>query len=455
MLHRFEKSGRYVVYDNVSGVLFEVDKVAFELLEYIREESVEQLTDRFGDQYGRSNVKETAEELRLLIEEKLLFDGEPEYEQKEAFGKVKALCLNVSHDCDLRCAYCFAAQGSFKKDRQLMSLDTAKAAIDFLIKESGNRQSLEVDFFGGEPLLNFDVVKQTVLYARKAAAENDKTFKFTLTTNAYALDKEKEAFLNEYMDNVVLSLDGRRMVHDRMRPATDGTGSYIDVCQNILSLIKNRGEKEYYVRGTYTAYNKDFAEDVLHIANMGVEHISVEPVSAQEDLPYALQKEDLTLLDEQYDRIMQEYLSRLHTDRPFQFFHFNVDIDNSPCVYKKISGCGAGSAYLAVAANGELYPCHQLANEEKFLLGNVFDGLENEELGREFFETNILTKEDCRDCWAKYHCGGGCYAAAYYAQGDISLVDEMACEIQKKRLEYALLLKVVNSDVDELYPKDL
>ncbi|NMC57657.1 MAG: thioether cross-link-forming SCIFF peptide maturase [Eubacteriaceae bacterium] len=445
MLHKFYKNGLYIIYDNVSGVLFESDALAYDVLEYINSENDEKIIEIFNGKYNITDLKETISELRNLIDENLIFEKEKNYKPGENFGIIKALCLNIAHDCDLRCKYCFASQGSYNSKRALMRIDVAKASIDFLINNSGKRHNLEIDFFGGEPLLNFDVVKQTVLYAKQREKECGKKFKFTLTTNALKLDDEISDFLNEHMDNVVLSLDGRAEIHDAMRPQKNGQASYDIIIKNILDFIKKRKDKEYYVRGTYTALNKDFSQDVIDMSNLGIKNISVEPVSSDERFKYSLSEKDLDILDREYDKIAQEYISRKGTDREFLFFHFNIDINSSPCVYKKISGCGAGTDYMAVSPDGKLYPCHQFDSIEEFYLGNVFDGIINKEIGQDFFQTSILTKEECKNCWAKYHCGGGCYASGYKANNDIHKSDNLACEMLKKRLEYALMIKVIQS----------
>lgn len=445
MIHKFNKNNLYIIYDNESGVLFETDKIVYDMIDYIHIEDDAQLIDRFKDKYHVDNINESIEELRTLIEKKVIFEQAKQYKPGENFGIIKALCLNISHDCDLRCAYCFASQGSFNTERQLMSKETAKASIDFLIKNSGKRHNLEIDFFGGEPLLNFDVVRETVLYAKQLEVQTNKKFKFTLTTNALKLTEEISEFINKNMDNVVLSLDGRKHIHDAMRPQSGRRPSYDIIEKNILSFVKKRKEKEYYVRGTYTALNKDFSNDVIHLSDLGIKNISVEPVSSEENFKYALKQEDLDLLEREYDIIADEYIKRKGTSKEFLYFHFNIDIDSSPCVYKKISGCGAGTDYMAVSADGKLYPCHQFTSNDEFYLGNVFDGILNKKIGQDFFNTNILTKSECKDCWAKYHCGGGCYAASYKTHNDIHKTDEIACEILKKRLEYALMLKVILS----------
>jgi uncharacterized protein len=433
------------MYDNVSGVLFETDEIAYNIAEYINFENDEEIIARFKNKYSISDILESLEELRSLAENKLILEEEKNYSPGANFGIIKALCLNIAHDCDLRCAYCFASQGSYKKSRALMSLDVAEASVDFLINNSGRRHNLEIDFFGGEPLLNFEVVKKTVLYAKRRANETNKGFKFTITTNALKLNDDIGDFINEHMDNVVLSLDGRKQIHNTMRPRKNNMESYDIIIGNILSFLKKRKDKEYYVRGTYTSHNTDFSADVVHMSDLGIKNISIEPVSGGDDFKYSLTKKDMGKIEREYGKIAKHYLNRKGTDKEFSFFHFCVDIDSSPCVYKKISGCGAGTDYMAVSPDGKLYPCHQFDSVDEYCLGNVFEGVTNKETGRDFFNTNILTKNDCKNCWAKYHCGGGCYAASYKTHKDIHKTDEFACEILKKRLEYALMLKVIQS----------
>ncbi len=445
MLHQFIKDDICILYDNVSGVLFETDKVGYDVARTVASETDAQLCERFCGIYPEEDILKAAEELRSLIAQELMLEEEKIYAPSDNFGLVKALCLNVAHDCDLRCAYCFAAQGSFHQERGLMDVATAKRAVDFLIENSGKRKNLEIDFFGGEPLLNFEVVKQTVHYAKERARQTDKEFKFTLTTNGLKLDEDIGDFLNEHMDNVVLSLDGRKEIHDTMRPCATGQESYDIIIKNILRFLKKRGDKEYYVRGTYTALNKDFSNDVVHLSDLGIKHISIEPVSSEEGFAYGLSEEDIALLDREYAIIAKEYLARQGTDKAFSFFHFYVDLEGAPCVYKKISGCGAATDYMVVSVDGRLYPCHQFDSVDEMYMGDVWQGIVNQDIGRNFFDTNILTKEACQTCWAKYHCGGGCYAASYKKHQNIHQVDEIACEILKKRLEYALALKVVNA----------
>ena len=445
MLHQFVNNNLYILYDSVSGVLFETDQVAYDVARHVKTQTDEQLLEHFKGIHAPEDILEAAKELRVLIAQELILAEEKVYAPSDRFGLVKALCFNVAHDCDLRCAYCFAAQGSFHQERKLMDVKTAKAAVDFLIQNSGKRRNLEIDFFGGEPLLNFDVVKETVHYAKERANKTGKEFKFTLTTNGLKLDETVGEFLNEHMDNVVLSLDGRKAVHDTMRPRASGEESYDIISENILRFLKKRGQKEYYVRGTYTALNKDFSQDVLHLSDLGIKHISIEPVSSEEGFAYGLGQEDIALLDREYDIIAQEYIKRKGTEKEFSFFHFYVDLEASPCVYKKISGCGAGTDYMVVSVDGKLYPCHQFDSVEEMYLGDVWQGICRPQIGQGFFDTNILTKETCKTCWAKYHCGGGCYAASYKIHHDIHQVDEVACEILKKRLEYALMLKIVES----------
>ncbi|ABZ83586.1 radical sam protein, putative [Heliomicrobium modesticaldum Ice1] len=351
---------------------------------------------------------------------------------------VKALCLHVAHDCNLRCGYCFAGTGPFGGDRSLMPVETGKQAVDFLLAHSQGRRHVEIDFFGGEPLLNVDVVKELVAYAKRRAAEEGKVLKLTLTTNGLLLDEETGRYLNEEGLSVVLSLDGRREVHDRMRPYADGSGSYDDVAANLLAFVQSRGGEDYYVRGTFTGHNPDFAADVLHIHDLGFRHISVEPVVAPPDVDYALRQEQIEGLDEQYRMLAEECIRRGRAGRPLNFFHFNLDLAHGPCLAKRLSGCGAGFEYMAVAPNGDLYPCHQFVGREDYRLGNVATGLTGQSIARAFADAHIYHKAGCPTCWARFLCSGGCHANNEAATGDLGIPAAMSCHLAKMRLKWAL-----------------
>ncbi|MTV50616.1 thioether cross-link-forming SCIFF peptide maturase [Heliobacillus mobilis] len=358
---------------------------------------------------------------------------------------VKALCLHIAHDCNLRCSYCFAGTGPFGGDRSLMSAEVGKQAIDFLLAHSQGRRHVEIDFFGGEPLMNFDVVKELVAYAKRRASEEDKVLKLTLTTNGLLLDEEVGRYLNEEGLSVVLSLDGRRHVHDEMRPYVDGSGSYDDVVTNLQKFVQSRNGEDYYVRGTFTHHNPDFAADALHIHDLGFQHLSVEPVVAAPDIDYALKEEDLAQLEEQYRILAENIDERNKTGRAFNFFHFQLDLAHGPCLAKRLSGCGAGFEYMAVAPNGDLYPCHQFVGREKYLLGNVTTGLNNLSACDAFSEAHIYHKEGCPTCWARFLCSGGCHANNEADTGDLRIPAKMSCQLAKMRLKWALYAKALET----------
>jgi len=357
---------------------------------------------------------------------------------------VKALCLHMAHECNLRCGYCFAGDGTYDADtmdRGLMSLEVGKKALDFLIENSGARRNLEVDFFGGEPMLNFDVVKDLVAYGRKREVETGKKFRFTLTTNGTLLSDSANEYINENFDNVVVSLDGRQHVNDRMRKTRSG-GSYNEIFPRIKKLADSRGQQNYYVRGTYTRFNTDFAADVLHLADCGFKQISIEPVVAPQEADYSLREEDLPKLFAEYEALAQALIAREWENNGVHFFHFEMDLEGGPCIAKRVTGCGAGSEYLAVTPSGQLYPCHQFVTDEKFRLGDLTTGIVNTALIEEFSACHVFAKDECKTCWAKYYCSGGCMATAYHTHGDILKPDKISCDLQKKRVECALYMYV-------------
>ena len=381
----------------------------------------------------------------MLKKEQMLFT-EDVYEKaidsfKDRPTVVKALCLHIAHDCNLACRYCFAEEGEYHGRRAMMSYEVGKQALDFLIANSGNRKNLEVDFFGGEPLMNWKVVKDLVAYGRSQEKIHNKHFRFTLTTNGVLLNDEIMEFANKEMDNVVLSIDGRREVHDFMRPFRKGAGSYDLVVPKFQKFADSRGQKKYYARGTFTRHNLDFSKDVLHLADLGFEQISVEPVVADEKEEYALQWEDVPKICEEYDKLAKEIIKREKEGRGFNFFHFMIDLTGGPCVYKRLSGCGSGTEYLAVTPWGDLYPCHQFVGEEKFLMGNVWDGVQKPEIRDAFKECNVYAKEKCRECFARFYCSGGCAANSYNFHGSINDVYDLGCELQRKRVECAIMIK--------------
>ncbi len=420
MLHIFTYHDRHYLYDTGSGSLHECDE---KTARHLRGDPVE-MTD------------EELAQIAQLEEEGLLNKEEVKaYPMKSR--EAKALCLHVSHDCNLRCKYCFADEGAYHSVREVMSFETAKTAIDFLLRESGSRKVLEVDFFGGEPLMNLDVVKKTVYYAKEEAKKCGKRFLFTTTTNGLLLDDDTIKFFNEEMENVVLSLDGRPEVHDAVRKTVSGKGSYAAVIEKIKKFVRSRGDKHYYVRGTFTAKNLDFSRDVLFLADQGFDSISMEPVVT--DIPeLQIKEEHLAEIEREYERLCDEYLAREERGEGFNFFHFNIDLEGGPCLSKRVSACGAGNEYFSVVPNGDIYPCHQFAGDKKWLMGNVFEGKLNGEIRELFASSCLFTRKKCSDCFAKFICSGGCNANNYHYCGDINVPYEMTCAMMKKRIECAM-----------------
>ncbi len=443
MVHLIEFCGKFVALDVESGSVHAIDRTAMSVLTFKNAgKTNEQIINDLGEE-----TREVLEEIDALTRQGLLYSECELDAEKTQFNTpvVKALCLLVAQDCNLRCSYCFAETGEYHGERALMDIDTAKAAIDFLIAHSGNRRNLEVDFFGGEPLMNFDVVKQTVEYGRELEKLHDKNIRFTLTTNAYHVTDEMAAFINAEMKNVVISIDGRKEVHDEMRKNVAGAGSYDKVVKNAHKIIDGRADKEYYVRGTYTAENLDFSNDVCAIADAGFDQISVEPVVTGES--YAIRAEHIPQLKHEYEILAREYLKRDKAGKGFNFFHFMIDLNSGPCLNKRLRGCGAGSEYLAVAADGSLYPCHQFAGMEGFCMGSVDEAEIDPEIKRDFMETHVFTKQGCAECWAKYYCSGGCAANAYHATGDIRKPYKIGCETEKKRIETAIAIQVFGEEL--------
>lgn len=440
-IHKFVQNGMYILLDINSGAVHVVDKMIFDIMDTFDGTNDEQVQNTLLGKYDANDIAEALTELHSLIEAKELFapdiDVPPTFRSE---GVVKSMCLMVAHDCNLRCKYCFADTGEFGGDRQLMSNEVGEAAVEYIIKKSGTRKHCEIDFFGGEPLCNMPVVRHITEYVRQREKETGKQFKLTLTTNGLLLNDENIKFLNEHNISLVLSLDGRKEVHDNMRPDAGGNGTYDRVVKNFKKAVASRDGKNYYLRGTYTAYNPDFTADVLSMADEGFNPLSVEPVVAK-DADYAFTEKDLPKLRAEYDKLTEAYLDRLRKGRGFFFFHFNMDLSNGPCVAKRLSGCGAGHEYFAVAANGDLYPCHQFVGRDRYKLGSVFTGLENKELPNYFRQSHVLNKELCKDCWARFFCSGGCHANADLFHGDIRKPYELGCELQKKRLECAIMVQ--------------
>ena len=446
MIHRYKNNGYNIVLDVNSGSVHVVDEIVYDMVGLLDEgKSEEEILTALKDRYQEEDIKTALEECAVLKKEQMLFT-EDVYEKaidsfKDRPTVVKALCLHIAHDCNLACRYCFAEEGEYHGRRAMMSYEVGKQALDFLIANSGNRKNLEVDFFGGEPLMNWKVVKDLVAYGRSQEKIHNKHFRFTLTTNGILLNDEIMEFANKEMDNVVLSIDGRREVHDFMRPFRKGAGSYDLVVPKFQKFADSRGQKKYYARGTFTRHNLDFSKDVLHLADLGFEQISVEPVVADEKEEYALQWEDVPKICEEYDKLAKEIIKREKEGRGFNFFHFMIDLTGGPCVYKRLSGCGSGTEYLAVTPWGDLYPCHQFVGEEKFLMGNVWDGVQKPEIRDAFKECNVYAKKKCRECFARFYCSGGCAANSYNFHGSINDVYDLGCELQRKRVECAIMIK--------------
>lgn len=457
MIHQYKNNGYNIVLDVNSGSVHVVDDVAYDVISMYEEKGKEEITKIICNKYcdegiTEEELKELFHDLEQLKEEGTLFtedtykEGVIDFKQRQTV--VKALCLHIAHACNLSCRYCFAGEGEYKGDRSLMSFEVGKKALDFLVENSGSRRNLEVDFFGGEPLMNFEVVKQLVAYGRGLEEKYDKHFRFTLTTNGVLLNDEIIEFANQEMDNIVLSIDGRKEVHDHMRPNKNGDGSYDLILDKFKKVAESRHQQKYYVRGTFTHYNLDFVEDVLHLADQGFEQISVEPVVAGPEEPYAIREEDIPVICEGYDRLAQEMIKRKKDGRGFHFFHYMIDLTGGPCVYKRLSGCGSGTEYLAVTPWGDLYPCHQFVGNEDFLLGNVEDGIVNTEIRDQFKLCNVYAKEECRSCFAKFYCSGGCAANAFNMHQDINKPYEIGCQLQKKRIECALMMQAALSAED-------
>lgn len=436
MIHAFTFQNEYYALDVESGALHALDQIAFDVVSALENEK-----DPYALPYDASQVGEILSELDELKNEGAFLSPEPQIPAGKAQKQiVKAMCLHIAHDCNLRCKYCFAGTGEFHGERMLMRADTGKRALDFLIAHSGNRRHLEVDLFGGEPLMNFSAVKEIVAYGRELEKKHGKEISFTITTNGVGLNDEIIDYLNTEMNNVVLSLDGRKTVHDALRPTVNGKGSYDIIVENAKKLVAKHGDKEYYIRGTFTSQNLDFTEDVKHMAELGFDRVSIEPVVLGEDSPYALKDSDLNRILSEYDTLAAYLFEREKSGKHIVFFHFMIDLGNGPCLKKRITGCGAGSEYVAITPDGDIYPCHQFVGEENYKMGSVLSDAFNEDMQREFLDCNILTKDACKACWAKYFCSGGCAANAYKYNGSIYEPHQMTCAFEKKRAELAMCL---------------
>ncbi len=452
MVHCYKLGGLNIVLDICSGSVHVVDEVAYDIIEMYESKSHEEIKDEILKKYpGRADVtKEEIEDcfaqIEALKESGKLFTAdsfEPMADtlKKKTSGVVKALCMHIAHTCNLNCSYCFASQGKYHGDRAVMSFEVGKRALDFLIENSGNRTNLEVDFFGGEPLMNFDVVKQLVEYARSIEKEKGKNFRFTLTTNGMLIDDDVIDFANREMSNVVLSLDGRKEIHDRFRVDYAGNGSWEQIVPKFQKLVEKRGGKNYYMRGTFTHANPDFLNDIKEMLSLGFNELSMEPVVCAPDDPSALTDEDLPIVMKQYEELAELMLKKHREGKPFTFYHYMIDLKGGPCIYKRISGCGSGTEYMAVTPWGDLYPCHQFVGEEKFKLGDVWNGVDNSEIQDEFASCNVYSREQCRECWARLYCSGGCSANAYHATGSVKGIYKYGCELIKKRMECAIMLE--------------
>ena len=456
MVHCYKLGGMNIVLDICSGSVHVVDEVAYDIIEMYESKTHAEITDiilaKYPDQEGVTpeEIADCFEQIEALKAAGKLFTPDTfapmagKLKEKTS-GVVKALCMHIAHSCNLNCSYCFASQGKYQGERALMSFEVGKRALDFLIENSGKRRNLEVDFFGGEPLMNFDVVKQLVAYARTREKETGKNFRFTLTTNGMLIDDDVIDFANREMSNVVLSLDGRKEVHDRFRVDYAGNGSWERIVPKFQKLVAQRGGKNYYMRGTFTHANPDFLKDIQVMLDLGFTELSMEPVVCAPNDPSALTQEDLPIVLEQYEQLAQLMLKRHKEGNPFTFYHYMIDLKGGPCIYKRVSGCGSGTEYMAVTPWGDLYPCHQFVGDEKFKLGNIWDGVDNHEIQDEFMACNVYARPECKDCWAKLYCSGGCAANAYHATGAITGVYQYGCELFRKRMECAIMLEAAKT----------
>lgn len=452
MVHKYELNGYRIALDVNSGAVHILDALGFALLDYMDEQPAktppEEAYRALSGQYTAAQIDETYGELYELFEAGVLFSSD-DYEKFAGMmvdAPVKAMCLHIAHDCNLRCEYCFAAQGDFGHGRKLMPLEVGMSAIDFLIAHSAGRRNLELDFFGGEPLMNFDVVRKVVEYARGLEKAHNKNFRFTITTNGLLLNDDAIDFINREMANAVLSIDGRKEVNDRLRVRVDGSGSYDSIVPKYQRLVSRRGGKDYYVRGTFTRHNLDFAKDVEHLNALGFDQISVEPVVSDPLLPYAVTEEDLPAVFAEYERLAQLLIQRKKQGKGYNFFHFMIDLDQGPCAIKRLRGCGCGNEYVAVTPEGDIYPCHQFVGNEQWKMGSVLNDSLDLKMKESFARANVYTKQKCRDCWAKFYCSGGCNANNSQYEGDILKPHEVSCELEKKRIECAIMIKAALAD---------
>lgn len=455
MIHQYQLNGYNIVLDTYSGSVHVVDELAYDIIKMYEQSSPEEIVAAMlqkheqNSNHSEQDIRETIDAVQELIEAGQLFTNDA-YENlsidlKSRKTYVKALCLNVAHTCNLSCDYCFASQGKYNGDRAIMTLEVGQKAIDFLLENSGHHRNLDIDFFGGEPLMAWNVVKQIVEYARSKEKEYKKHFRFTFTTNGMLLNDEVTAYLNKEMYNVVLSLDGRKEVHDRLRTTVNGKGSYDHIMPKFQEFVRQRGDQEYYIRGTYTRNNVDFTNDIFHIADLGFDKISMEPVICDPKEPYALTEKDLPEIYNQYEILAKEMIKRGEEGNSFTFYHYMLDLSEGPCIQKRITGCGSGTEYLAITPWGELFPCHQFVGDEQYSMGNVWDGVTRADLQCQFKESNCYAKAECKDCWAKLYCSGGCPANALHATGTINGIYDFSCDIFRKRVECSMMAKVAES----------
>ncbi len=458
MVHQYKMNGYNIVLDSCSGSIHVVDEPVYDIIAMFQDNEedtiVRTVCDRYKDRADvtEDDVRECIEDIKALVKEGKLFSPDTFADMagtfKEHSGNViKALCLHVAHTCNLNCDYCFASQGKFHGERALMSFEVGRRALDFLIENSGARKNLEVDFFGGEPLMNWDVVKELVRYARSIETQHGKNFRFTLTTNGMLIDDDVIDFANKEMSNVVLSLDGRKEINDLKRVDYAGNGSYDIIVPKFKRLVESRGGKNYYMRGTFTHANPDFTEDVFHMADLGFTELSMEPVVCAPSDPAALTADDIETVKEQYEILAKDMLRRSREGNPITFYHYMLDLTGGPCIYKRISGCGSGTEYMAVTPWGDLYPCHQFVGDEEFKLGDIWHGVTNNGIREEFRSCNVYARPECNDCWAKLYCSGGCAANAYHASGSIRGIYEAGCELFRKRIECAIMMKVAEEEL--------
>jgi len=446
MVHQYKNNGYNIILDVNSGAVHVVDDIVYDIVPLFEDMSLEEIKEKLEEKYSEKDVFEAYEEINELKEAGRLFTEDIYEDYIDSFKDrptvVKALCLHIAHDCNLACRYCFAEEGEYHGRRALMSFEVGKKALDFLVHNSGSRTNLEVDFFGGEPTMNWEVVKQLTEYGRSLEEENNKKFRFTLTTNGILLDDEILEFANKEMSNIVLSIDGRKEINDLMRPTRNGNGSSYDIIMpKFQKVAESRNQNNYYIRGTFTHNNLDFSNDVLHFADSGFEQISVEPVVAQPEDSYAIKEEDLNQIFNEYDKLAAELVKRKKAGNGFNFFHFMIDLNGGPCVAKRLSGCGSGCEYLAVTPWGDYYPCHQFVGKDEFLMGNVDEGITRLDIRDKFKASNVYSKDKCKDCFAKFFCSGGCAANSYNCHGDINDAYDIGCEMQRKRVECAIMIK--------------